>query len=289
MLDVLSYPVSVLLWFWHHMLGLALNPGSGATWALSVVLLVITIRAVLVIPALSQARSMRRMGELQPQLAALRSTYSHDRLELNRRIQRLQQEHGVSALGGCLPVLAQIPLFLGIYHVITAFSSTRLSNGVLDAGQISSFLQARLGGVPLTAYVAMPGDALHALDAGLSRGDVAAVAVPLVLLAAVATHLAARHSARQQSANPAPNELLRKIILWVFPLFPLAGGLFFPFPIAIALYWVTNNVWTLAQNHLVTRHLNAEDARRHATRAADQCSRAPKPGQKPQHHGRRRR
>lgn len=286
MLDVLSYPVSVLLWFWHHVVGLALNSGSGTTWALCVVLLVITVRAVLVIPALAQARSMRRMSELQPQLAALRSKYPHDRLELNRRTQRLQQEHGVSALGGCLPVLVQIPLFLGIYHVITGFSGSRLSNGMLDAGQVSSFLQARLGGVPLTAYVAMPAGALHAL--GLSRSHVAAVAVPLVLLAAVATHLTARRSARQQSTNSRANELLSKLTLWVFPLFPLAGGLFFPFPVPVALYWVTNNAWTLVQNQLVTRHLNAEDARRHATQSAVQRSRAPQPGQKPQHRAKKR-
>ncbi|MGH4026054.1 MAG: YidC/Oxa1 family membrane protein insertase [Pseudonocardiaceae bacterium] len=103
MLDVLSHPVSGLMWFWHQVLGFALNPGSGTTWALSVVLLVITVRAALVIPAIAQARSARRMSELHPQIAALRAKYSHDRLELNRRIQRLQQDHGVSVLGGCLP------------------------------------------------------------------------------------------------------------------------------------------------------------------------------------------
>ncbi|MGH4026053.1 MAG: hypothetical protein ACRDRV_15870 [Pseudonocardiaceae bacterium] len=61
-----------------------------------------------------------------------------------------------------------------------------------------------------------------------------------------------------------------------------------PFPIAIALYWVSNNAWTLAQNLLITRQLNIEDARRHAAQAAGHRSRAPKPGQKPQYRAKKR-
>lgn len=293
MLDVLSYPVSALMWLCHHLLGLALNPDSGITWSLSVVLLVITVRVVLFVPAVKQFRAMRRARELQPQMAELRRKYSGDIPELSRRVQRLRQEHGVSVLDGWLPTLVQLPLFLGLYHVLANFTrsgmtveqSSRLSNGVFDAAEVGSFLHARLCGAPLSAYLAMPGDALHALGSTLGRADVAAVALPLVILAGVATVITGRHAIRQQGAVSGPAATLSRVFPWVFGLCPVLGGLFFPFPIAIALYWVTNNAWTLAQNYLLTRRFDTQDA----ARGAVGVYLAPRPGQKPKRARTRRR
>lgn len=296
MLDVLSYPVSMVMWLWHGLLGLAISPDSGVAWTLSVVLLVVTLRALLVVPTVKQLRSMRLLRELQPEIAALQAKYSHDRQELGRRIQRLQHDNKVSVLGGCLPALLQVPVFLGLYHLLTRFSrsgltveqSSHLTNGVFGPDQVSSFLHAQLFGAPLPAYVAMPADALQAWGANLGRADILAVAVPLVLLAGLMTHLTARQSVRRYPADQAGSgAALSKLTLWLFPLLPVLGGLFFAFPIAIALYWLANSVWTLGQNHILTRRLDAEDARRRAIQAAAPSrSRGPRPGQQPRRAGR---
>jgi YidC/Oxa1 family membrane protein insertase len=111
---------------------------------------------------------------------------------------------------------------------------------------VRSFLAARLFGVPLSAYLNMP------LDGLVDHWQVAVVTVPLILLAAVATHLTARLSLRQQPAD-GPLAGVMRWTPWVFPLGVLVGGALFPFPVAILIYWVTNGAWTLVQQWLVLR------------------------------------
>jgi YidC/Oxa1 family membrane protein insertase len=75
-----------------------------------------------------------------------------------------------------------------------------------------------------------------------------------------------------------------KLTPWIFPLGAILGGLFFQFPIAILVYWLANNGWTLAQQHLIGKKLDREAERAPVVVRAAQAktrARAPKPGQKP--------
>ena len=92
-----------------------------------------------------------------------------------------------------------------------------------------------------------------------------------MVLAAVATHLTARASLRQQAnaapveAAAGPTEMAMRVMRatpWIFPLGVLLGGLFAAFPVAILLYWLTNNLWTLVQQRIVFRKFAAEEAAR---------------------------
>ncbi len=71
MLDVLYYPVSAVMWVWHTLFALVLGPSSGVAWALSVIFLVLTLRAAMIKPFLVQMRSARAMRALAPQVARL--------------------------------------------------------------------------------------------------------------------------------------------------------------------------------------------------------------------------
>ena len=115
-----------------------------------------------------------------------------------------------------------------------------------------SFLAARLFGAPLSSYLSMPQDLLDSFGAHVDRWEVVAVALPLMLLAAVATHFSAKHSVAQQALS-GPTAGVLRLTPWIFPLGAVVGGLFFPFPVAILLYWLTNNVWTLVQQRIVYR------------------------------------
>ncbi|MBN9099475.1 MULTISPECIES: membrane protein insertase YidC [unclassified Pseudonocardia] len=245
MLDPVYVAVSFVLWCWHQLFGLLLGPVSGAAWALSVVFLVLTLRALLIRPALAQARSGRAMRALAPQLAELRRRHAGDPARLARETAALQKANGVSVWSTLLPAVVQLPVVLGLLHVLHAIAAGS-TDYALGAGEVSSFLAARLFGAPLSGYLSMPQQALDALGTG--RLDVALVAVPLMLLAAAATFFSARHAARQPDA---PAYL--RWTPWVLPLGALVGGAFFPLPIGILLYWLTQNVWTLVQQHLVTR------------------------------------
>src|SRR5437868_12552683 len=94
---------------------------SGMAWALSVVFLVFTLRALLFKPFVGQVRSMRKMQEFAPEIKKLQKKYANDKQKLAQEMQKLQSEYGVNPLGGCLPALVQVPVFIGLYHVLRSF------------------------------------------------------------------------------------------------------------------------------------------------------------------------
>jgi YidC/Oxa1 family membrane protein insertase len=289
-LNFIYYPVSAILWFWHKAFGYVFGPGNGFTWALAVVFLVFTLRAVLFKPFVSQVRSMRKMQEFAPEIQKLKKKYGDDRQKMAAEMQKLQSEHGVNPLGGCLPVLVQIPVFIGLFHVLRSFNRPFLSaeanrqigNYVFSAADVRSFLDAHLFGVPLSAFITEPAELLSRYG-DISRWQIAAVAIPLTIAAGVLTHLTAKHSvARQNPAQIAANPqaaMMNKLMVYLFPLGVVAGGPFFP--LAILLYWLSNNLWTLAQQRVVYQWIDVEDAEKKQAAVAARQSLAPRPGQKP--------
>ena len=282
MLDFIYYPVSAILWFWHKVFGAIpfLGPTHGLTWALAVVFLVFTLRALLFKPFVSQVRSMRKMQEFAPQIRKLQEKHKGDRQRLAQEMQKLQSEHGVNPLGGCLPILIQIPVFIGLFHVLREFKPNKTSNYVFAQSEVGSFLQADRFGTKLPAYITLAQDQLAALDT--TRMATAMVAIPLMITAAIATHITARHSVERQSAAAAANPqaaIMNKLTLYIFPIGVLAGGPFFP--IAILIYWLSNNLWTLGQQWVVYRKIDQEETEKQEQATAQRQALAPKPGQKP--------
>ncbi len=265
MLEPIYLAVSAVMRAWHQLFALLLGPADGVAWALSVVFLVLTLRALMIKPFLTSVRSARAVRALGPQLAELRRRHAHDREALVRETRALHAAHGVSPLGGILPALLQLPVFVGLLHVLNGFNRPGLSfeeNAALahyafPPADVRSFLEARLFGVPLSASIATPQDLLDGFGGSVERWEVVAVALPLLLLAAVATHVTARHSLAQNPPD-GPAAAVLRWTPWILPLGVVVGGLLLPFPVAILLYWLTNNTWTLAQQWLVHRRTAAD-------------------------------
>ncbi|MGA9871150.1 MAG: membrane protein insertase YidC [Rhodococcus sp. (in: high G+C Gram-positive bacteria)] len=303
MLDFIYYPVSWILWVWHKVFGAALGPDNGFAWALSVVFLVFTLRLLLYKPFVKQVRTTRQMQELQPQIKALQKKYGKDKQRMAVEMQKLQKEHGFNPIMGCLPVLAQAPVFIGLFHVLRSFNRTgtgfgqlgltpeetrNLPNYAFDVADVNSFLDARLFGAPISAMITSPQNQLEAyanpaLGLGIpSTINIALVAIPLMIIAAIATHMNSRASVARQSEAAAANPqsaIMNKLALYVFPLGVLAFGAFLP--IAILLYWVSNNAWTYAQQHLVFGKIDKEEAAKKKEALDKRTESAPKPGVKP--------
>jgi YidC/Oxa1 family membrane protein insertase len=291
MLDFVYYPVSAVLWGWHNVLTAVLGPSCALSWVLAVVFLVATLRAVLVVPFLKQARFQQLMVRLQPQIAAIQKRYPSDRRRQSAEIRKLQQEHGVNLLLGCLPLVAQSVVFVGLFHVLRSFDRTGTAmhlpflggmspmsaeqnahtpNYVFNVEQVQSFVGARLFGAPLVASI-------H--TAGVHIVAVAAVTVALMIVAAIATHFTARASVTRQPPSPSNPALLRMLSLWIFPAGALVSGPLLP--VAILIYWVANNAWTLVQQHIVYRKLDREAAKATHRTKQRRAAYAPPPGRKP--------
>ena len=156
MLNPLYIAVSWVLLKWHALFEwMGLNPNAGVTWALSIVLLVVTIRILLFRFFIKQVHSQRKMQEVQPKIAALREKYKNDRQTLSQEMMKLQKEEGFNPLGGCLPILLQAPVFFALFHVLRLVGSDKA--GALSAeygwtvGQVASAGQAKVFGAPIAA------------------------------------------------------------------------------------------------------------------------------------------
>ncbi|WP_067478428.1 membrane protein insertase YidC [Nocardia amamiensis] len=300
MLDFIYYPVSAILWFWHTAFGALLGPDSGFAWALAVVFLVFTVRIFLLRIVIEQLRTARQIRELQPRIKALRKTYAGDRMRQAIEMRKLQKDHGFNPWMGYLPILVQAPVFLGLYHVLRSFNRTGTGwgqlgmspeanaatpNYVFSATGVQSFLTARLFGAPISAAITTP-DSMLASFASFggvpTTGAIAAVAIPLMLIAGLATHFNARASLAGQNPGAVQDSrvaMMKQVMLWVLPLGVLAGGSFLA--IAILLYLVSNSVWTYGQQHIISVRTNREKALP-ATSAVDRrAATAPRPGARP--------
>jgi YidC/Oxa1 family membrane protein insertase len=281
-LNFIYYPVSFIMWVWHQAFGYVLGEDKGITWALSVVFLVFTLRLILYKPFVGQVRSMRKMQSMAPEMQKLRKKYANDKQKLAAEMQKLQSENGANPLAGCLPVLVQVPVFIGLFHVLREFKPGKTENYFFGEEGVRSFIDADLFGAKLGASVVPLQGAPSLESLGTDIPSMLIVMVPLMIAAGIFTHITARHSvARQAEAQAAAPQaaIMNKLMLYVFPIGVVVGAPFLP--LAILFYWVSNNLWTLGQQYLVYRRIDAEELEQREQAVANRNALAPKPGQKP--------
>ncbi len=294
-LDYIYYPVSAIMWVWYKAFAFLLGPSNFFAWALSVMFLVFTLRAILYRPFVRQIETTRQMQELQPQIKALQKKYGKDRQRMALEMQKLQKDHGFNPILGCLPMLAQVPVFLGLYHVLRSFNRTQggfgqpklspelnrsLGNYFFSATDVGHFLDAHLFGAPLGANMIQTTgiDAFKEFD----RTAVIVVGIPLMIIAGIATHFNSRASVARQSPEAAANPqtaMMNKLALYVFPIGVVVGGPFLP--LAILFYWVSNNIWTYGQQHYVFGKIEKREEEKKAEELERRAANAPAPGAKP--------
>jgi YidC/Oxa1 family membrane protein insertase len=293
-LDYFYYPVSAIMWLWYKAFAFFLGPTSFLAWTLSVMFLVFTLRALLYKPFVRQIRTTRQMQELQPQIKALQKKYGKDRQRMALEMQKLQREHGFNPILGCLPMLAQIPVFLGLYHVLRCFDRTttgvgqlglsaernrELGNYVFSASDVGHFLDAKLLGAHLGESMT---PSIPAFFHGDFRPAVVMVGLPVAILAGIATYFNSRASVARQSPEAAANPqtaMMNKLALYVFPLGVVVGGPFLP--LAIIFYWFSNNIWTFGQQHVVFGMIEKEEEAKKREALERRAANAPAPGAKP--------
>ena len=280
MFDFIYYTVSFILWCWHQVFGFLLGPANFIGWALSIILLVFTLRLVLLKPAIAQIRSMRKMQKFAPEMKRIREKYANDRTRQTQELQKLQREQGVNPLGGCLPLVLQIPVFLGLNHVLRSFRAGTTEVYFFHQADVHNYLNAKLFDAHLSD--AILGIGKFGGTPGWHWG-VAPVAIPLMIAASVATHFTARLSVQRQAAMGTPQTgqtaMMNNLTLYLFPLGVLVfGG---SFPVGLLLYWLSNNAWTLGQQHFVFRRMDREELAAKEKAQEAQKALAPRVGQKP--------
>jgi YidC/Oxa1 family membrane protein insertase len=185
-------------------------------WAAAIVALTLIVRTLVLPLAIKQIRSMRDTQRLQPELQRLRQKYRDDRQKMTQETMELFKREGVNPYASCLPMIAQMPVFIAMYQVISAFAK-----------------HPPVGGMPFLGL----GD--------LTTPAISSVAGVLLLAIQTLTQLI---STRQ--LNPGQTDQQRRMQLLLPFVFVF---LFLRFPAALVLYWATQSAYQLVQQMVMTR------------------------------------
>ncbi|MGV3499008.1 MAG: membrane protein insertase YidC [Hydrogenophaga sp.] len=178
--------------------------GYVANWGWAIVLLVVLIKAAFYWLNASAYRSMAKMKAINPRIMEMRERLKDNPQLMQQEMMKIYREEKVNPLGGCFPILVQIPVFIALYWVL--LSSVEMRNA------------------PWLGWIT-----------DLSSPDPFYI-LPLVM--AVTTMI-------QTALNPLPPDPLQAKLMWMMPL--VFSVMFFFFPSGLVLYWITNNVLTIAQ------------------------------------------
>ncbi len=186
-------------------------------WGWAIVLLTIIVKAILYPLTNASYRSMAKMRAVAPRLQALKDKYGDDRMALQQAMMKMYKDEKINPLGGCLPMLLQIPVFIGLYWAI--FSSVELRQA------------------PWMGWIT-----------DLSRPDPWFI-LPIIM--AVTMFI-------QTYLNPPPTDPMQAKMMKVMPL--IFSVMFFFFPAGLVLYWVVNNILTIAQQWYINRSIEKQRA-----------------------------
>ncbi|MDH4061779.1 MAG: membrane protein insertase YidC, partial [Aquincola sp.] len=184
-------------------------------WGWAIVGLVVLLKITFYWLNASAYRSMAKMKALTPRLTDLRERYKEKPQLMQQEMMRIYREEKVNPLGGCLPILAQMPFFIALYWVL--LSSVEMRNA------------------PWIGWI-------HDL----------ALPDPWFILPLLMT----ASSLFQVWLQPAPADPMQAKMMWMMPL--IFGVMFFFFPAGLVLYWLTNNVLSIAQQWWINRRLGVK-------------------------------
>ena len=237
----------------HAVLSVPFGASSGWAWGLSIVILVMLMRLIMVPLFVKQVNAQRKMQSHMPQLQEIRKRYKNDKQRLNEETMKFYKENGINPLGGCLPLVAQLPVFWALFNVLRAIADWQpgqVPKYGLTVPVVESAREARIFGASLADKFLFP----------LPHQTLSSRIVILifVLVSAATTFMTMRQSQKrgmmQQAPvdpdNPAAN--MQKYMMYIAPFFALSG-LYWQF--GLVIYWVTTNVWTLGQQHFLFRNL----------------------------------
>ncbi len=182
-------------------------------WGWAIVILTIIIKGIFYPLSAASYKSMAKMKLLTPRLMQMKERFGDDKQRMNQEMMKMYQTEKVNPLGGCLPILVQIPVFIALYWVLLGAVEMRDAPWVLWINDLAS---------PDPFYI-----------------------LPIIMMASMFL---------QTKLNPTPPDPIQAKVM-MMPL--IFGVMFFWFPAGLVLYWVVNNVLSIAQQWQITRMIES--------------------------------
>ena len=242
-MNALYTAVSWVIMLIHDALTPVFGAGSGVTWTLSIVGLVLLIRIILIPLFVKQIKSQRAMTALAPKMKEIQTRYKDDRQKQSEEMMKLYKEHKTNPLASCFPILAQAPIMFALFTVLNGIGQEK-PRGVLTMEDVISAANAKFLGAPISETFL-----------GTDSTSVKLVTVLLIILMSASTFTTQRQlMVKGMPKNDDPNNMMlqqQKIMLYLFPVIFAISGV--NFPIGVLIYWSTTNFWTWGQQYYVIK------------------------------------
>ena len=242
-MNALYTAVSWVIMLIHGALTPIFGAGSGVTWTLSIIGLVLLIRIILIPLFVKQIKSQRAMTALAPKMKEIQTKFKDDRQKQSEEMMKLYKEHKTNPLASCFPILAQAPIMFALFTVLNGIGQNK-PRGVLSASDVESAANAKFLGAPISETFL-----------GSSSTTVKLVTVFLIILMSASTFTTQRQlMVKGMPKNDDPNNMMlqqQKIMLYLFPIIFAISGV--NFPIGVLIYWSTTNFWTWGQQYYVIK------------------------------------
>jgi YidC/Oxa1 family membrane protein insertase len=198
------------------------HDSAGLSWGMSIIALTVVTRALLIPLTYKQLKGMRAMQALQPQIKELQEKYKNDKQRMQQEMMRFYKENKVNPLASCLPLLAQLPVFITLFFVLKHELPDDIGCEAGKCGAEASFLF------------------INDLTAKATGGELIALLILYVgtqLISGMVMSITADKSQR--------------MMMFVLPL--IFVPFILSFPAGLILYWITTNIWTIGQQAVIQR------------------------------------
>ena len=237
MWDAIREALGTVLAFFYSII-----PNSGV----AIILLTVAVRLVLFPLTAKQAKSMLAMQRVQPEIKKLQAKYKNDRQKLNEEMMKFYKENEINPLGGCLPLVIQMPVFIALYQTLRDIqkfipTDSKMFMDICHGAKHAAACKTpdmKFAGMNLTTSAA------KAADHGIGK------ALPYLVLVAlvVVTGFVQQRQTMRNQTNPNPQ---MAIIGKVFPI--VFAFISWSLPAGVGLYFATSNLWQVGQQEFVFR------------------------------------
>ncbi|NEM91762.1 membrane protein insertase YidC [Galbitalea soli] len=243
---------AILVTFHTGLTFLGMDPAAGLTWVLSIVGLVLVVRAALIPIFVRQIKSQRRMLEVAPQIKKIQDKYKgkkdqYSREAMSRETMELYKRTGTNPLSSCLPLLIQMPIFFSLFSTLNGAQTGHAGVGLLNKALSTEFGQSSLFNIA----------PLHeSITTANGNGVVIAIAITMVVLMTASqfiTQLQIMSKNQSPEMKASPTYRQQRIMLYILPFVFLFSGI--NFPLGVMFYWLTTNIWTMVQQFIVIRNM----------------------------------
>jgi YidC/Oxa1 family membrane protein insertase len=220
------------------------NDVGVSSWGWSIVLLTVLIRAIMLPLSFKQFHSMQKLQRLTPEMKRLQAKYKDDKQRQQQELMKLYQEHGVNPFASCLPLVAQLPVFIGLYYTLR----TSLRADICPT--IQPGYSQTLHKVVSTAHTKACGG--HGGASFLFIHDLTSKATGVTLVVLIVLYVGTQLLSQLLMATPQMDKTQQRMMM----LLPLVFVfIVIRLPAGVLVYWITTNVWTIGQQYVIKRSL----------------------------------